>query len=431
MRHFYSYLAYLLPALLLTACENPFAQKEKTNWQVSLKKGDKKPYGSYLAYQSLQYYFPQAKVEALSDGFRYTSMDAEMHYNEKGSSLLVLLGLDFYVSSSELEELISFVKNGNEVMLFCSRLDNGLGDRLKCYKHQGGQEDIKLNTAFNGKDNIDILRLDPYRRYGYEGRSLQSYFTVEGHGTGYADSFGNTLQSGNEEDVYTEQEEKITGPDTLGYAGPMPDFIRYAIGDGHITLHAAPLVMSNYFLLQDGNRAYLDGIWHTLPRGIGHIYWNEYYKRRAEGSEFSVLWRYPATRWALIIAIFTLLAYVLFESKRRQKIIPVVEQPENSSMSFVETVGRLYYNKGNHGNIAEKMIQHFLDWVRSRYHMNTNHLNNDFIQHLSKKTGEPEQTVARLVEMIHEVRTSGTAPDEPYLYELYTTIQRFYKNNEH
>ena len=52
-------------------------------------------------------------------------------------------------------------------------------------------------------------------------------------------------------------------------------------------------------------------------------------------------------------------------------------------------------------------------------------------QHLSKKTGEPEQTVARLVEMIHEVRTSGTAPDEPYLYELYTTIQQFYKNNEH
>lgn len=217
----------------------------------------------------------------------------------------------------------------------------------------------------------------------------------------------------------------------MGHAAAMPDFIRYQVGEGHITIHAAPLVLSNYFLLQDGNKNYLDGIWHTLPTGISHIYWNEYYKRRAEASSFSVLWRYPATRWALITALFTLLMYVLFESKRRQKIIPVIERTENASLSFTETVGRLYYNKGNHANIAEKMIQHFLEWVRNRYYLNTNHLNSDFAQHLSKKTGEPIETVSRLMEMIHEIRTGSIQPDEPYLYELYTTIQQFYKNNEH
>jgi len=426
----------LLLVLCLPACQNPFAKK-KTNWEVSLQKEDKKPYGSYIAYQSLKHYFPGAKTEVLSTGFRYTSIDGYMHFDENGRSLLILLGLDFNISSQELEELKRFAANGNEIMLFCSRMDTAIEGLLKCYKHGGGGEGIKPHTFLSEKSNRDILTLNDsnnQQTYGHEGRALYSYFTVDHLDstttTTITDDAGTVIQY--EEETTTANDETIvTGPDTLGFASGMPDFLRYAVGDGHITIHAAPLVLSNYFLLQKGNKAYLDAVWHSLPANISHVYWNEYYKRRAEGSEFSVLWRYPATRWALILAIFTLVIYVLFESRRRQKIIPVIEQPENTSLSFTETVGRLYYNKGNHSNIAEKMIQHFLEWVRTHYHLNTNHLNYDFIQHLSKKTGEPEQTVSRLVEMIHEIRTNSIKPDEPYLYELYTTIQRFYKNKEH
>ncbi len=418
-----TYMLLLLLAFSFSACENPFAQK-KTNWEVSLKKDDKKPYGSYIAYHALPYYFPGARIEPLPDGFRYTSIDASMHH--AGSpSLLVLLGLDFYLSAAELEQLIQFAGAGNEIMIFCSRMDEALERRFKCYKHSTAGEGMKLTPLYTGQENIGILSLKPGKniKYGYEGRSLQSYFTLEEKDTAGIERYITI------DDETATEEPVISGPDTLGYRGAMPDFIRYKTGRGHITFHAAPLVLSNYFLLQSGNKGYLDGLWHILPAGIQHIYWNEYYRRRAEASSFSVLLRYPATKWALILALFTLLMYVLFESKRRQKIIPVIEQPENASLSFTETVGRLYYNKGDHSNIAEKMIQHFLDWVRTQHHMNTNHLNYDFIRNLAAKTGETEQTVTRLVEMIHEIRLSHTTPDEAYLYELYTTIQKFYKNN--
>jgi hypothetical protein len=431
VRRFHIYLFYTLLLLSIGGCQNPF-NKEQVKWEVSLQKEDKAPYGSYIAYQSLRDYFPDAKIEPLSSGFRFTSMDGYMHFDENGKSLLVLLGLDFNISTEELDELINFADNGNEVMLFCSNMDNTIANKLRCQKHATGREHLKLNLTNNGKENKEILTLKAsgnQQKYGYEGRALQSYFTTE-----ITDSTNSVEQyMPHEEDSTSEDEEyqiTISAPDTLGYAAAKPNFISYEIGTGHITLHAAPLVLSNYFLLQDDNKNYLDGIWHTLPTGISHIYWNEYYKRRAEASSFSVLWRYPATRWALIIALFTLLMYVLFESKRRQKIIPIIERTENASLSFTETVGRLYYNKGNHTNIAEKMIQHFLEWVRNRYYLNTNHLNNDFVQHLSKKTGQPIETVSRLVEMIHEIRTGNIQPDEPYLYELYTTIQQFYKNNE-
>jgi hypothetical protein len=133
-------------------------------------------------------------------------------------------------------------------------------------------------------------------------------------------------------------------------------------------------------------------------------------------------------RWAFWIIIAVLLLYVLFEAKRRQRIIPVITPPVNSSVTFAETVGRLYYNKGNHQNLAEKMIQHFLEWVRSRYYLNTNEINETFIRQLTVKSGVAENTVRELVHMIHEVRTHSAGVDETYLARLYTTIQQFYKN---
>src|SRR3569833_124661 len=76
--------------------------KRKTSWEVTLKNTDKNPYGTYLAYQSLQYYFPQAKTEALSTGFRYNDLDKRMKetYNA-GHALLVLEGMYFYLNDLE------------------------------------------------------------------------------------------------------------------------------------------------------------------------------------------------------------------------------------------------------------------------------------------------------------------------------------------
>jgi hypothetical protein len=209
-----------------------------------------------------------------------------------------------------------------------------------------------------------------------------------------------------------------------------PDILRYEVGDGHITIHAAPLVMSNYFLLQDRNSEYMSRLWSTLPGDIGHVYWNSYFKHRAEHSDFGILWRHPATKWALWLSIITLILYVLLELKRRQQPIPVVAPLTNTSVSFVETVGRLYYNKGNHRNLAEKMTQHFLEYVRTHYYLNTSQLNDTFTQNLAAKSGLPIEVAGNIIEMIHEIRLGSTPIDEPYLYHLNNTIQRFYKNHK-
>jgi hypothetical protein len=130
-----------------------------------------------------------------------------------------------------------------------------------------------------------------------------------------------------------------------------------------------------------------------------------------------------------LLGIFALLLYILFEGKRKQRIIPIIAPLKNESVSFAETVGRLYYNKGDHANLAGKMTQQFLEWVRIQYLLNTNLLNEEFIKQLTIKSGEPETVVRALADMIQEIKLGTAQIDDAYLYQLYNTIQQFYKNH--
>lgn len=418
------YSPVLLLVLLLHSCIKP-GDKQKKLWTVTLKKEDKNPYGTYLAYHSLQYYFPQATIDSLSSQFHYNNIDNKMISGYDQPSALVVVGLDFYVSENELAKLLDYVNSGNELVIFCSHLDDKIENLLNCYKSNNGYEELPLNTYNNG-NNLNLLKLinDTGKIYGYEGHTITGYFytprdssTADSNLYSYKEGYSAAYS------IYAS-----THTDTLGLIKKELNFVRYKVGAGHITLHAAPLVLSNYFLLQRNNTQYLDGIWQTLPSNLSRIYWNEYYKRTADVSDFGILWRYPATRWALCLALISLLLYVLFEAKRRQRIIPIVTPLTNTSVSFVETVGRLYFNKSNHANMADKMVQHFLEWVRTRYYLNTNELNDIFIKQLTMKSGKTEANVRYIVDMIHELRLGQSTVDEAFLFQLYNTIQEFYKN---
>lgn len=462
------YLGFLL--LLLGACTGK--RTYRPNWTPTLGHGDKNPYGTYLAFQSLKYCFPDAEVKPLSRWYRYNSMNESMQYGSTGTSLMVLNGFQFYLSEDELEYLLRYVTAGNEVLLFCNNLDHKLEKKLGCNHQSVSSEEVPLTALYDGKENRNALWkiTDSTTRYGFQGRYLKSYFYLDNSrqevvvpedaidsllenadsaalqatdtATGEEDDnvpivYDTTVtEEGGTETTYDSEVEEpaaeeyssgVSTVEVLGMTQSGPNFIRYRIGSGHLTLHAAPLVLSNYFLVQGRNRDYLTYIWKTLPEDISTIYWHDYYKRNAESSDLGVMLRFSPTRWALLLALVTLLLFILFEAKRRQRIIPIVPPLENSSVSFVETVGRLYYNKGNHMNLAEKMVQHFLEYVRSNYFLNTNQIDDHFIYQLSVKSGQPEALVRSTVEMIHEVRMRSVAVDESYLYHLHNTLQNFYK----
>ena len=94
---------------------------------------------------------------------------------------------------------------------------------------------------------------------------------------------------------------------------------------------------------------------------------------------------------ALATALWLLLALVglilLFESKRRQHSIPVRAPLRNTSLDFVKTIGRLYFQRKDNRNLAIKMTNHWLEYIRSRYTLPTSKLDGEFEKRLSFKTG--------------------------------------------
>ncbi len=399
--------------------------QKKTNWNVSLDKKDKKPYGGYIAYESAKLFFPGAKTVDLSPGFRYSSIDDKMIYHKGGISLFVSLGLDYNITATELRRLVEYVQEGNELMIIARSLDSRLEKLLRCTVRDNGFEEVPLSPVINGKANERSLTMLPdTAQFGFFGRSLQASLVFN---TDTANT--DEGENGNEQkESTTDEVVEVSGPDTLGYVKGRPNVLRFAIGDGHITVHTAPLALSNYFLLQKGNRNYLQLLWNTLPPNITNVYWNDYYKRNTTQSDLSVLLKYPPIRWAFYIALFAMLIYLLFEGKRRQRIIPEIKPLENTSVSFVETVGRLYYSKGDHTNIGEKMVQHFLEWVRTHYFIQTNTFDARFADQLKTKSGLPDAVVSAMIELIREIHIERKPIDETDLYHLHNTIQQFYKS---
>jgi hypothetical protein len=115
------------------------------------------------------------------------------------------------------------------------------------------------------------------------------------------------------------------------------------------------------------------------------------------------------------------------EMRRKQRIIPVVSKPKNDSLDFVKTIGRLYYDKGDHKNLCRKMSAYFLEHVRSKYKLQTSNLDEDFIKLLQFKSGAGEQEIRSIVTFIKYLDTAPVISIIKYysFYELLKAIKTY------
>jgi hypothetical protein len=213
-----------------------------------------------------------------------------------------------------------------------------------------------------------------------------------------------------------------------------PDFVKVAVGEGAVFLLLQPSTLTNYFLMQGRNIVSLERQLAYTNLYMDHVYWDEFYKyqryrQSSDFSEWQVLMRYPAMRWALWLAVALLLIYTLFESKRRQRIIPEKPLLVNNSLEFVDALGQLYYQQHDNRNLAQKIILQWQEFVRTRYYLNTNNLDAVFAEALSRKAVMPLEQVKDILNSIQQVQSGYTITDE-YLQRFYKNIQAFYLNTK-
>jgi len=373
------YIPYLIAVLLLGTIIILVATgaKKKShvfNPRITLGKKDKIPYGTAVAFGGLKHLFKQAAI--------YTSR-AEPGYwdslsNYESNQAFISINGRFSADEEEMRRLINFAENGNDVFISTTYSSEAADKMLGCSSRSYGL------LLFNNDDLDENMKVSlvapPFQKnttYKYPGTKFNSFFDV-------IDS---------------------TTTEILGYGEDgHPNFIHLHAGKGNFYLQMEPLAFSNYFLLHKENMHYYENALSVISSTVKKIVWDEYYlyknNRTPRKSWLSVLLGFPALKAALLTAIFALLLFVLLEMRRRQRYIPFLPKQKNESLDFVKTIGRLYYDKGDHKNLCHKMAAYFLEYVRNRYKLATNILNDNFIKLLQYKSGADEASLSKIVSFI-------------------------------
>jgi len=371
------------------------------NRRVTLWRKDKIPYGTYYAYENMKNIFPDADIQInKSSPLTFPAGDySQTTETNKRRTAYIVISPQVLPDAAEINALINFVGNGNQVFISSFYFGDSLLSYLK----------LQVNRNFLSYSR-DSLQLSVYNPITYDSMS----FLYPGFA---GDNYVTSMDT-----QYT----TILGRDVDGN----PDFVKFTYkGGGALYLHFAPIALTNFFLLHKNNKAYFENVFSYIPSTVNEVRWDDYFRYAGKRGGFSTLqyiFGNRSLRWAFWLILLLFAIIYLFESKRRQKLIPMVSPLNNSSLDFVKTIGRLYYQQKDNNNLTSKMATHFLDHVRTRYNLSTSVLDEDFVERLAYKSGFDKNELKRL---IYDIKTfqDTPSPSDKSLMELNERMEAFYK----
>ena len=202
--------------------------------------------------------------------------------------------------------------------------------------------------------------------------------------------------------------------------------------EGKIYLHLEPKAFTNYNLLKDDRYKYAEGVISYLPEN--DVYFDSYTKIQTgydgnveKESNLSWFLEQLAFKWAWYTALIFGFLFMIFNAKRRQRIIKIIKPLQNTTLAFVKTISNLYFETQDHKNLINKKITYFLERIRTDFNIDTSTLNDAFIIKLASKTGKKKDDIKTLIDYINWLRTKNEF-FEDNLIKLNKLIEAFYLN---
>ncbi|MEN1784868.1 MAG: hypothetical protein AAGF77_06965 [Bacteroidota bacterium] len=222
---------------------------------------------------------------------------------------------------------------------------------------------------------------------------------------------------------------KSLGYNVLKDGKKRTNFIGIPYYDGIFYIHTTPEVFTNYQLLKAKNADYVNTVISYLPNVP--VLLDKAIKTNPEvdQSPLRFITSQESLRWAWYLLLLSIALFLIFNAKRRQRIVPIITPLKNTTTEFVHTVSNLHFEAKDYNGIIQKMIIHFLEFVRSEYHLSTENLNTEFSRKLALKSGRPLSQVGNLITLISTMKSHNFKTKEP-LIKLNKEIEKFYNNHQ-
>ncbi|NVO86774.1 DUF4350 domain-containing protein [Hymenobacter terrestris] len=418
-----------LVALFAAFVAVEYFRPQPTDWRPTFINRDKIPYGTYVLYDQLPALFPGQPVSAVrlpianqllpglgADANPDTTISATAPALRPGRASYLFINDGFFCSPLDQDALLRYAAQGSHVLLTGEKISGGLLDSLRLELRPVLELDELLQQRLRRRGGLPA---------GGSAQARTNTLTLVNPPAGSARSYPFPAT----EVAYFFRATAGSRATVLAHdARRRPVLVRVPVGRGAILLSSTPAVFSNLRLLRPATAGFAFAALSVLPAGQP-VFWDEYQKQGPLGEQslLRVLAAHEPLRWALWTGLAGLALFVLFEARRRQRIIPIIRPLPNTTLLFTSTVASLYRQGSNHALIAEKKIGLFQDFLRIHYHEPGLDLTDEPTrERLAHKAGVPRSKVDELVRRINRTLTARQVSDEELL-ALSQAISRFHE----
>ncbi len=369
------------------------------NWFPSYAKTDKIPLGTYVLHDLIK------SSSSLSD-FKDINQPPYEYISEndsiQGTYIFVNGSVNF--GNEELDKLLSWVEKGNTLFISAKNIENKLLDTLKVTV-----DNLVLiqETSTKPLVNLTNANLKQEVPFLYDRDIYNPYFdkidTLKTQVLGITQLYRDTLQINN----------------------PKVNYIQNSFGKGKILLHTFPEAFGNYFLLTDTNYTYTQNVLAYI-NPARRILWDNYYKsgKTFYSSPLFLLLSNRYLKWAYYFILIGVVLFVIFEGKRKQRSIPIINPLKNQSIAFTRTISGMYFEKQKHKEIATKQNLLFLEYVRNVLRIPTNKLTEKTIQDIATRSNNTIEDTKALFRYFDEISKKQTI-EKAELMRMYELINAF------
>lgn len=370
---------------------------KEIDWQPTYDLKDKIPFGLYVFDNESKALLKQNKIQKVSKTL-YEFLNDEStivgeDYEYEGSILSISEG--YTIDDQSTDEILTFVSQGNNAFISSEDFSQKLMDSLH----------FEINNNLQFSDTVDVWMAN-------KSLGQTKYNLASGVGNNYFSKI-DTLNT-----------------TVLGYQGKEKtkkiNFIKVPFYDGFFYLHMQPVCFTNYHLLKDNHHQYTEKVVSYLPKG--NLLWliKGQNGEVVSDSPLRYILSQPALKWAMWISLLGILFFMIFNAKRKQRVVPIIKPLPNTTVDFTKTIGNLYYQEGNHQNIINKKIIYFLERVRNEFLIETTTLDESFEKKLHQKTGKDIQDIEKVVRLINYQRKSYHESIEEDLIEINNAIEKIF-----
>ena len=394
------------------------------DWAEHYEEDSKDPYGTFVIHEMLNSYFPNNKFTDIKN-----DLATELPIDSSEISNYVFVGESMFLDSADVSQLMKFVDAGNNAFISSKTIPYDMMSEIY-YDECNGYPWDEYYSFVDSSVVFNFIHQDFEKEKGFKYDFLYQNKKAE-YGWNYIDSVYFCEEDFSFIELGTIDDRRI-------------NFVKKEYGGGAFYLHTTPIAFSNIQLLDKVGVEYSNKVFSHLEEG--DIYWDAYsreteglgraYNNRARGggsrsiaSEESLKYilAQPSLASAWYLTLLLGLLYLFFRAKRRQRIIPVLEENKNTSFEYISTIGSLYFLKNDHKKLCAQKMKLFTSFIRDKYNISTSTFDDEFKEKLTAKSEISLTLINRILDLNRNISSSSFVSEQT-LIDFHQIVDEFYKN---